>query len=102
LVATDPLDGCVGFDWDAGDVDKNWHLHRVASWEAEEAFMNEPLVVRSDPSHARSETRWFALGFADSGRRLFVSFTIRGQLIRVISARDMTRKEERAYDQART
>ncbi len=96
-VPTDPLGGCVGFDWDDGNVDKNWSSHRVAFWEAEEVFFNEPLVVRSDSAHSTSEVRYFALGVTDSARRLFVAFTVRHALIRVISARDMTRKENNAY-----
>ena len=100
-MANFPLEGSIGFDWDEGNVDKNWHLHRVAFWEAEEAFLNEPLVVRADPVHSSSESRYLALGVADSGRRLFISFTVRRQLIRVISARDMTRKESQAYDEVK-
>jgi len=96
-VPTDPLDGCVGFDWDDGNVDKNWASHRVAFWEAEEIFFNEPLVLRSDSAHSTSEARYLSLGVTDSARHLFVSFTVRNALIRVISARDMTRRERAAY-----
>lgn len=97
----DPLDTCTGFDWDEGNLEKNWQRHRVPFWEAEEVFFNEPLLVRIDREHSTSEPRYLALGQADSGRRLFISFTRRGELIRVISARDMTRKELRAYEQAK-
>jgi uncharacterized DUF497 family protein len=97
----DPLDGCTGFDWDEGNLEKNWQNHRVPFWEAEEVFFNDPLLVRTDREHSASEARYLALGQADSGRGLFISFTIRGELIRVISARDMTRKELRAYEQAK-
>ena len=93
----DPLDSCTGFDWDDGNLDKNWELHRVAFWEAEEVFFNSPLIVRSDPSHHPTEPRYLALGQSDAGRLLFVAFTVRSSLIRVISTRDMTRSESRAY-----
>jgi uncharacterized protein len=93
----DPLDGCSGFDWDDANVEKNWDRHRVAFWEAEEIFFNEPLLVRSDIGHSERERRYLALGHTDTGRHLFISFTIRRHLIRVISARDMTRKETRTY-----
>ena len=93
----DPLDGCTGFDWDQANVEKNWESHRVTFWEAEEVFFNEPLLVRPDPTHSKREARHMALGTTDAGRLLFISFTVRRHLIRVISARDMTRKEAVHY-----
>lgn len=104
LLSVDP-DGlflaCTGFQWDDGNVDKDWVLHRVEFWEAEEIFFNQPLILRQDPEHSLSEPRYFALGRTDAGRHLFVSFTIRLTLIRVISARDMTRRELQAYGKAK-
>ncbi len=88
---------CAGFDWDEGNVDKNWERHHVAFWESEEVFFNEPLVIQPDRRHSGREARYLALGQCDSGRRLFVSFTVRHSLIRIISARDMTRREARSY-----
>ena len=99
--SNDPLGECTGFDWGDGNVDKNWELHRVPFWEAEEVFFNEPLVVRRDRKHSDQEERYLALGQSDSGRRLFISVTIRNSLIRVISARDMTRRERRIYEQTK-
>jgi hypothetical protein len=92
-----PLTECVGFDWDAGNSGKNWTKHRISDSECEEAFFNSPFVVRRDLEHSRGEFRFCALGQTDRSRELFVAFTIRGKLIRVISARDMTRKERRIY-----
>ena len=97
----DPLDSCTGFDCDEGNVDKNWQRHHVAFWEAEEVFFNEPLLRRRDVSHSSTEPRLWVLGRTDSDRYLFISFTIRRSLIRVISARDMTRRELRNYGQAK-
>lgn len=94
----DLLERCTGFEWDDGNLEKNWALHRVAFWEAEEIFFNEPLVMAPDLKHSESEPRFLALGQADSGRLLFVSFTVRGSLIRAISVRDMTRKEVSRYE----
>jgi len=82
-VADDPLEGCNGFDWDDGNLE------------------NEPLVVSPDRGHSMGEPRYLALGQTDSGRRLFISFTIRGSLVRIISARDMTRKELGTYEQSK-
>jgi uncharacterized DUF497 family protein len=91
------FDNVTGFDWDEGNVDKNWEKHRVTPFECEEVFFNEPLVVSPDESHSHSEERFYALGKTNSGRHLFVVFTIRGEMIRVISARDMSRNERRYY-----
>lgn len=91
------LSGCTGFDWDAGNIDKNWHRHRISDSESEEVFFNRPLVVRHDPAHSGEERRYRALGETDRGRQLLVASTVRGKLIRVISSREMTRRERRFY-----
>ena len=101
MAADDPLDGCTGFEWDDGNLEKNWDLHRVPFWEAEEIFFNEPLVIMSDREHSKAEARHLALGQTDSGRLLFISLTVRRSLIRVISARDMTHREVRIYEQSK-
>lgn len=93
----DVLRECEGFDWDVGNSDKNWKNHRVSDSECEEVFFNEPLTVRRDPGHSQRGVRYYALGQTDPGRCLFVAFTVRGKLVRVISARDMTRTERRVY-----
>ncbi len=93
----DPLDACSGFEWDEGNARKNWERHQVTPEEAEDMFFNEPLVVRSDVRHSRQEKRYYALGQTTAGRRLFVSFTIRHSLLRVISVRDMNKKESDIY-----
>jgi uncharacterized protein len=89
---------CAGFEWDEGNADKNWDKHAVADFECEEVFFNQPLVVRHDPKHSQHEARLYALGRTDKDRRLFVAFTLREDLIRVISARDMTRGERSVYE----
>ena len=86
-----------GFDWDEGDTQKNWERHRVTPEEPKDIFFHEPLVVRSDPSHSKTEKRYFALGQTGADRRLFVVFAVRRERIRVISARDMNRNETRAH-----
>ena len=94
----EPLKECVGFDWDQNNVQKNWERHRVRPEEAEDVFFNEPLTLRTDVRHSRSEKRYYALGQTSSGRRLFVCFTVRRNLIRVISVRDMNHRERELYD----
>ncbi|WMT85960.1 BrnT family toxin [Pelagibacterium sp. 26DY04] len=91
-----------GFDWDRGNATKSRDKHQVTSSEAEQVFFNEPLIVLADPKHSVAEMRFHALGCADGGRLLHVTFTLRenGTLIRVISARDMSRKERNVYAQS--
>jgi hypothetical protein len=93
----DPLDGCTGFEWDEANGQKNWDRHRVTPQEAEDVFFNQPLVVRSDIRHSQREKRYYALEQTNRGRHLFVAFSIRRNLIRVISVRDMNHREQEAY-----
>lgn len=86
-----------GFEWGAGNIDKNRKKHGVSNSECEEVFFNWPLLVAQDVKHSQSEQRYYALGQTDAGRRLFVVFTIRARKIRVISARDMSRRERDTY-----
>jgi len=89
---------CEGFDWDRGNFQKNQQKHDVTPFECEQIFFNQPLIVAQDEPHSDKETRSYALGQTDQRRRLFVAFTVRRKLIRVISARDMSRREREAYD----
>lgn len=89
----------TGFDWDAGNQGKNATAHGVSDDECEEVFFQLPLIVAADAAHSGAETRYFVLGRTSAGRKLFVVFTPRGTKIRVISARDMTKKERRVYDE---
>lgn len=93
----DPLAACTGFDWNEANVAKNWERHGVTPEEAEDVFFHDPFVLRSDPGHSRREKRYWALGKTAQERRLFVAFTIRGRLIRVVSVRDMSRTEVEEY-----
>ena len=90
----------VGFDWDEGNQDKNWLKHQVSKGECEEVFFNVPLLIADDVKHSQTEQRYLVLGQTTSGRRLFVSFVVRADKIRIISARDMHRKERTAYAEA--
>ena len=91
----------TGFDWDDGNARKN-EKHGVSTAEAEQVFFNSPLLVVADTKHSEREPRLHALGRTDEGRALHISFTLRGEgrRIRVISARDMHRKERSIYEQA--
>jgi uncharacterized protein len=94
------LGECEGFQWDAGNSVKIWERHGVAPGECEELFFNRPIFVGEDEGHSGREERFYALGQTDGGRRLFVVFTLRGRMIRVISARDMSRRERKLYEES--
>ncbi|MFH1019890.1 MAG: BrnT family toxin [Pseudomonadota bacterium] len=94
------FDEITGFEWDKGNERKSVAKHGVTAAETEQAFLNKPLVVADDVKHSRIEPRFHALGHTDEGRLLHITFTIRGSKIRVISARDMHRKERTIYEQA--
>lgn len=90
-----------GFQWDDGNARKSADKHGVSQAEAEQVFLNEPLLVVDDARNSRSEPRFHALGVTHEKRRLHVTFTLRNgnTKIRVISARDMHRKERARYEQ---
>ena len=87
-----------GFEWDTGNAQKNWASHRVTQAESEEVFFNLPVFMLEDAKHSGREHRYNVLGRTNADRLLSVIFTIRGDLVRVISARPMSRKERSAYD----
>ena len=87
-----------GFQWDEGNAVKNWTRHRVSQTEAEQVFLNRPLIIVGAPF--KGEARQFAFGRTEAGRLLTVVFTVRGSLLRVISVLPMSRLERRAYDKA--
>ena len=92
-----PFVDCLGFDWDEWNSGEIWERHRVTPEEAEDVFFHDPFVLKGDTGHSATEIRYGVLGQMANGRRLFVAFTVRGKLIRVISARDMNQKEDREH-----
>lgn len=91
----------TGFDWDDGNARKSKDKHSVRQSEAEQVFFNQPLLILADHKHIQNEPRFHALGRTDDRRQLHITFTLRdaGSLIRVISARNMHRKERKIYEQ---
>lgn len=92
----------IGFQWDRHNQHKNKSKHGVDAAECEEVFFNQPLLVSDDAKHSQNEDRQYVLGRTDDGRRLFLVFTIREKLIRVISARDQNKKERQIYENENT
>lgn len=93
------LEKFEGFEWDDGNSNKNWHLHRVTDGECEEIFFNRPIIIKFDKLRKSKEQRFYALERTDVDRYIYVAFTIRARLLRVVSARNMTRSEERKYEE---
>jgi uncharacterized DUF497 family protein len=89
----------VGFDWDEGNVRKSADKHFVSPGEAEQVFIDRRLLVLVDEAHSGDERRFHAYGQSADGRLLLVSFTLRQQqsMIRIISARSMSRRERERY-----
>lgn len=88
----------VTFEWDPGNSTKNLEKHHVTIQESEEVFTSQPLIVAEDQKHSNIEQRFQALGKTNNNRKLFLSFTLRGNKIRIISIRDMNKKEIKAYE----
>ena len=89
----------VGFDWDAGNARKN-ERHGVSQIEIEQVFFDSQLQAMDDAKHSVTELRYIAFGMTEEGRELQVAFTLGASrtLIRVISARDMNRRERKVYE----
>lgn len=92
----------VVFEWNEGNIEKNVIKHDVTTKEAEEAVTNEPTFLFIDEGHSKMEKRHGLYGRTDNGRRLSIVFTIRMGKVRIITARDMSKKERRAYEKIKT
>jgi uncharacterized DUF497 family protein len=89
----------IGFEWDAGNLTKNWESHGVTNQESEEVFSNRPFFILDDEKHSVAERREMIFGRTNKGRFLSITFTMRSGLIRVISARDLSRPERKYFDE---
>src|SRR3982751_6866147 len=76
-----------GFEWDKWNIEKNKLKHNVSHQESEQIFYNKPLMIFADENHSQKEIRFGALGKTDEKRKLTVLFTVRNNIIRVVSAR---------------
>jgi uncharacterized protein len=91
------LSNCTGFEWDQGNLTKNWDGHDVSTGECEQIFFNKPLIVKRDKEHSKIGNRYYVLGRTNMNRLLFAVFAVRNEKIRIISARDMTASEVERY-----
>ncbi len=87
------------FEWNENKAASNLSKHEVSFEEAKTVF-DDPLYVDFyDPDHSEDEARYLILGESSRGRLLIVSYTERGDSIRLISAREVTRIEQKAYEE---
>lgn len=90
----------IEFQWDEGNLNKNWTKHCVTNKECEEAFFDEKKKVARDPLHSKEEDRYVLLGKTKKGRLLYTVFSVRNNKVRVISSRDINKKERKLYEKA--
>jgi hypothetical protein len=91
------LENCTGFEWDQGNLTKNWDQLDVSNGECEQIFFNRPLIIKRNKEHSKNENRYYVLGRTNLKHLLFAVFTVRNDKIRIISARDMTDAEIERY-----
>lgn len=87
------------FEWDRGNIDKNIK-HKVKNQECEQVFFDENKIIFKDVLHSAAEKRFVLIGKTENERCLYIIFTYRGKKIRVISARDINKKEVKLYEEA--
>ena len=93
------MEHIIGFEWDAHNSGKNLIKHRVTDEECEEVFFDDRKRILDDLLHSGSEQRYILIGETKAKRLLFVVFTLRDKSIRIISARDLNKKEQHLYEQ---
>ncbi len=89
----------ITFDWDNGNIGKSLQKHGISDQEAEETFFHFKQVIL-DQRHSKDEQRFGMFGHTNSGKILFIAFTIRKKRVRIISARPADKKERNSYEQA--
>ncbi len=90
------------FEWDPEKAEEYLRKHGVAFTEAMTVFGDPLEVTIPDPDHSEGEFRSLSLGRSEADRLLVVSYTERGSRVRIISAREATPKERRAYESERS
>jgi len=92
------IEKSIEFEWDRGNIDKNWLKHRVTNKESEESFFDKNKIIYKDIFHSNKEKRYILLGRAKNYKLLYIVFTIRNEKIRIISSRKTDKKEEKIYE----
>jgi len=87
------------FEWDAAKAARNLTKHGVAFTEAVTVFADPLAITFFDPAHSDDEDRFLTFGYSGDSRLLVVSHTDWGKGIRIISARTLTRRERKIYEE---
>ena len=93
------LNRVSGFEWDDGNKKKSLIKHEVSNEECEEAFFDYNKEIQKDILHSMNEERYVLIGQTKRKRLLYIIFIIRKDRVRVISARDINKKEEKLYEE---
>jgi uncharacterized protein len=88
----------IAFEWDEANQNKIWEKHKVSTSEVEEVFFYQKKKIATDFFHSKTEDRYILVGKTKRERAIFIVFTQRKNMIRVISARDLNKKEYRLLD----
>lgn len=87
------------FEWDNKKAERNLRVHGVSFDEAKIVFADPLFLTFADTDHSQEEQRFIIMGQSNEGRLLVVAYTERGQTIRLISAREATRRERQYYEE---
>ncbi|MDX6403152.1 MAG: uncharacterized protein QOH70_607 [Blastocatellia bacterium] len=90
--------GSLRFEWDPRKAASNLRKHGVSFEEAASVFNDVLATVYEDPDHSVREKRFLTVGTSGQGRLLHISFADRGERIRIINARKVTRREREFYE----
>lgn len=88
----------ITFEWDKGNIDKNLKKHKVSNKEAEQVFNDGSKFIFEDEKHSGEEIRYGLFGESDKGRRLSIVFAVRSDKLRIVTARDVSKRERREYE----
>ena len=86
------------FEWDSKKAKSNLRKHRVSFDEAATVFADALAAIYEDPDHSAHERRYLTIGRSHRGRLLHIAFADRGERIRIINARRVTKKEREFYE----
>lgn len=97
------LPGLISFEWDKGNINKNFKKHKLSNKEIEQVFINDrKKFTFEDQKHSVIEKRYGIFGKTDDEKLLSIVFALRKDIIRVITARPMSKRERRSYEKIKT
>ncbi len=88
----------MNFEWDPKKAEYNLQKHGVSFQEASTVFGDQLSITNYDPGHSNDEDRFMIIGWSLQQNLLMVSYTERGENIRIISSRKLTKNERKSYE----